>query len=88
MNFAFTEEEERFRAEVARFLADWRDLDAFFCQGHRWPRVRELFRALGERGWLSLGWPADAGGSGRPITWEYILWDEIAYARAARNPPS
>jgi alkylation response protein AidB-like acyl-CoA dehydrogenase len=40
---------------------------------------------LGERGWLSLGWPAAQGG-GRPIAFEYILWDEIAYARAARNP--
>ncbi len=86
MNFRFTPEEERFRAEVVEFLADWRDLDAFFCQGQHWDRVRQLFRAMGERGWLSLGWPAEAGGSGQPITWEYILWDEAAYARAARNP--
>jgi alkylation response protein AidB-like acyl-CoA dehydrogenase len=86
VNFRFAPEEERFRAEVAGFLADWRDLDAFFCQGHKWERVRRLFRAMGERGWLSLGWPADAGGSGRPISWEYILWDEVAYARAARTP--
>jgi alkylation response protein AidB-like acyl-CoA dehydrogenase len=86
LNAAFSAEEERFRAEVVEFLEDWRDLDAFFCQGHKWPRVRALFRALGARGWLSLGWPADAGGPGVPITWEYILWDEVAYARAARNP--
>ena len=65
MNFRFAPEEERFRAEVVEFLGDWRDLDAFFCQGHQWPRVRQLFHAMGERGWLSLGWPADAGGSGR-----------------------
>jgi alkylation response protein AidB-like acyl-CoA dehydrogenase len=86
MNFCFSAEEEAFRAEVADFLDDWRDLDAFFCQGHKWERVKSLFHAMGERGWLSLGWPADAGGSGRPITWEYILWDEVAYARAARTP--
>jgi alkylation response protein AidB-like acyl-CoA dehydrogenase len=86
MNFAFSEEEEAFRAEVIEFLADYRDLDAFFCQGHQWEKVRSLFRAMGERGWLSIGWPADAGGSGKPISWEYILWDEVGYARAARNP--
>jgi alkylation response protein AidB-like acyl-CoA dehydrogenase len=83
---AFSEKEEAFRAEVVEFLADYRDLDAFFLQGHRWPEVRELFRAMGKKGWLSLGWPEAAGGSGAPLTWEYVLWDEVAYARAARNP--
>jgi len=86
VNFAFSPQEEAFRAEVVEFLADWRDLDAFFCQGHKWERVKSLFRALGERGWLSLGWPAEAGGAGKPLAFEYILWDEMGYARAARNP--
>ncbi len=86
MNFSFSEEEERFRSEVRELLEDWQELDAFYCQGHKWPQVRSFFAALGERGWLSLGWPVDAGGAGRPITYEFILWDEIAYARAARNP--
>jgi alkylation response protein AidB-like acyl-CoA dehydrogenase len=85
VNFAFSAEAEAFREEVVAFLAEHRDLDAFFLQGHRWPQVAAFFRALGERGWLSLGWPAEAGG-GKPIAFEYILWDEIAYARAARNP--
>ncbi|HVN40937.1 MAG TPA: acyl-CoA dehydrogenase family protein [Myxococcota bacterium] len=84
MNFRFSQEALRFRDEVVAFLGDWRDLDAFFLQGHRWPRVRDFFRALGERGWLSLGWPGEPGA--RPIEFEYLLWDEIAYARAARNP--
>ena len=86
MRIRFSAAEEAFRAEVVAFLADWRDLDAFFCQGHRWARVRELFRAMGARGWLSLGWPAAAGGAGLPLAFEYVLWDEVAYARAARNP--
>lgn len=86
MNFGFSREEEAFRAEVTEFLADYRDLDAFFLQGHKWQRVRELFEAMGQRGWLSLGWPVAAGGSGAPISHEFILWDEVAYARAARNP--
>lgn len=86
MNFAFSPEEEAFRAEVIEFLADYRDLDAFYLQGHRWPQVKALFEGMGERGWLSLGWPVEAGGAGLPLSYEYILWDEVAYARAARNP--
>jgi alkylation response protein AidB-like acyl-CoA dehydrogenase len=86
VNFAFSAEEEAFRAEVVEFLADYRDLDAFFLQGHRWEAVKALFRAMGERGWLSLGWPAPAGGGAQPLTYEYILWAEVGYARAARAP--
>jgi len=86
VNFRFSPDEEAFRAEVVAFLEDYRDLDAFFCQGHKWTQVRALFQAMGERGWLSLGWPVEAGGSGKPLTVEYILWDEVGYARAARNP--
>jgi alkylation response protein AidB-like acyl-CoA dehydrogenase len=86
VNFDFAPAEEAFRAEVVAFLADWQGLDAFFVQGRKWPEVARFFRALGERGWLSLGWPAAAGGAGLPLAYEFILWDEIAYARAARNP--
>ena len=88
MNATFSAEEERFRAEVVEFLGDYRDLDGFFLQGQKWPRVKALFRAMGERGWLSLGWPSGDGGAERPPSYEYLLWDEVAYARAARNPLS
>jgi hypothetical protein len=86
VNPAFSAEEDAFRAEVVAFLADYRNLDAFFLQGHRWPQVKAFFSALAERDWLALGWPVEAGGSGLPVTYEYILWDEVAYARAARTP--
>ena len=86
MRLRFSAEAEAFRAEVVEFLAGWRDVDGYFGQGLRWERVRALFRALGERGWLSLGWPAETGGGERPLAFEYLLWDEAAYARAARNP--
>ncbi|MDJ0868089.1 MAG: acyl-CoA dehydrogenase family protein [Myxococcota bacterium] len=82
----FSAEEEAFRAEVVEFLQDWRDLDGFFLMGTHWARVSAFFRALGERGWLSLGWPQGAGGLGRSPAYEYILWDECAYVRAARPP--
>lgn len=86
MNPGFSPEEERFRDEVREFLADWSDLDAYFAQGRHWPRVRALLLAMGERGWLSLCWPREWGGLARPISHEYLLWNEVARARAARNP--
>ena len=86
---AFLDPEERaFQDEVREFLEDWRDLDAYLSHGDRWEGVAALFRAIGERGWLSLGWAEDAGGLGRGPSFEYVLWDEVAYARAARNPIS
>ncbi len=88
MNPRFSEAEEAFRTDVRALLADYRDLDGFFKQGHQWPRVKQLFEAMGERGWLSLAWPEVDGGLGRGPAYEYILWDEVAYARAARNPLS
>jgi alkylation response protein AidB-like acyl-CoA dehydrogenase len=88
VNFAFSEAEEAFRTEVRTFLAPYRDLDGFFGQGHKWPEVARLFREMGERGWLALSWPEAAGGLARGPAYEYILWDEVAHARAARNPLS
>lgn len=86
MNLDFSAAEQAFRDEVREFLQDYRDLDGFFCQGHKWPEVRAMFSAMGERGWLALAWPKQYGGLGLGPSYEYILWDEVAYARAARNP--
>jgi alkylation response protein AidB-like acyl-CoA dehydrogenase len=88
MNFRLAPEEEAFRLEVRSLLGDWSDLEGFFFQGRDWPRVKAFFRALGERGWLAVGWPEQAGGLGRSPIYEYLLWDEVAYVRAARPPLS
>lgn len=88
MNFSFSPEEEAFRAEVRELLQSHAGLDGFFLQGHQWPQVKQLFREMGERGWLSLSWPEEWGGRGKGPAYEYLLWNEVAYARAARNPLS
>ena len=88
MNPGFASDEDAFRLEVRAFLRDWRELDGYFQQGRKWAEVKALFRALGARGWLALTWPSEAGGLGRSAAYEYLLWDEAAYARAARNPLS
>lgn len=81
-------EQAAFREEVRAFVAPYRGLGGFMQQGKRWPEVRHFFTAMGERGYLSLTWPRAFGGAERPLYDEFVLWDEIAYARAARNPLS
>ena len=49
-------------------------------------QVEARFRAMAERGWLSIAWAESEGGLGKSIAFEYILWDEVGYARVARNP--
>ncbi len=85
---ALTDEQAAFRAEVRSFLSAYRDLDGYYFQGSRWPRVRALFEELGRRGWLAIAWPAGEGGLGKGPVEEFVLWDEMAYARAARPPLS
>ncbi len=84
MNLSFSAEEEDFRSEVREFLEPYAGLDGFFQQGRKWNEVKAFFREVGKRGWLSLTWPSELGGAGKSETWEYILWDEMAYARAGR----
>jgi alkylation response protein AidB-like acyl-CoA dehydrogenase len=79
--------EQAFREEVRRFLGGHADVHSFFHhEGAADDDQRRLYRALGERNWLALAWPEEAGGLGRPPVYEFILWDELAYARAARPP--
>lgn len=85
MNWTFTPEQEQFRRDVRDFLRERPQLLAprQFFHG-RGGNTRELYRALGERGWLSLAWPREHGGSELSPAYEFLLWDELAYARAAR----
>jgi alkylation response protein AidB-like acyl-CoA dehydrogenase len=86
VNTRFSREELAFQSEVREFLGDYRNLDGFYGQGHKWPEVRALFTAMAQKNWLALSWPKKFGGEGCGPVHEFILWNEIAYARAARNP--
>jgi alkylation response protein AidB-like acyl-CoA dehydrogenase len=85
MNPRFSKEEEAFRREVLAFIDANRDVDGFHFQGSKWPRVKALYRDVGRKGWLAAGWPKAHGGL-ESAACEYILWDEMAYARTARPP--
>ncbi|HEX4579252.1 MAG TPA: acyl-CoA dehydrogenase family protein [Candidatus Dormibacteraeota bacterium] len=72
-----------FAAEVAE-LAHARVSDPRqYFRGRGGP-VRELQRELGERDWLAVSWPVEHGGQGRPLTYEFTLWNTLAYHRATR----
>lgn len=84
MDFAFTDEQERFRAEVRAF-----------CEGHDPPfddptksmglkggYSSTFYRQLGERGWLGLQIPSTYGGAGRPPIYETIFAEELGRCAA------
>ena len=43
---------------------------------------RDVVRRIGADGWLGIGWPKEYGGPGRPITDQYIFFDETRRAGA------
>ena len=43
---------------------------------------RAVVRRIGKDGWLGIGWPTEYGGQGRPVTDQYIFFDETRRAGA------
>ena len=88
MDYRFTEDQEAFRQELRDFLTenlgeDWRgiDPDAYF-HDENWFHIRDLTAKMAERGWLTLAWPKEYGGQGRPHIEQMIYNEETAYFRA------
>lgn len=86
MNFRFTEEEESFREEVRTFI----DAEMTETIRSRWlgglldtPERQEFVTKMADRGWLSMGFPEEYGGSGpaMPLA-QYILNEELHKAQA------
>ena len=72
MEFRFTDEQEAFRLEVREFFKSalgegWGgiDPDSYF-QDDNWRLIRGLTEKLVEKNWLTLAWPEEYGGQGRP----------------------
>lgn len=89
MDFAFSEEEEAFRAELRAFLdvelPDW--WSGMFVDDERaMPFTREMCRKLGERGWLTLAWPAKHGGAAAGVWMQTILREEMWAREEPRGP--
>jgi alkylation response protein AidB-like acyl-CoA dehydrogenase len=88
MNYSANPEQQAFRAEVRSFIQGRLspELRAEIEEHPRkgpGPLLRQLFKEMGERGWLSISWPVEYGGQGMPISYSYILTDEAEYQHIA-----
>ncbi|MBI3743015.1 MAG: acyl-CoA dehydrogenase family protein [Chloroflexi bacterium] len=84
MDFVFSPQDEAFRAEVRDFYrkelpATWyggydeRDTLIQFIKGVR--------KKLATKGWLTMAWPKEYGGSDAPVTQQLVFAEESAYWR-------
>jgi alkylation response protein AidB-like acyl-CoA dehydrogenase len=86
MDFRFSEEEDAFREQVREFVeANMTDTIRSKWLGGLLdtPERQEFVTKMSERGWLSMGFPEEYGGSGEsmPLA-QYILNDELHKAQA------
>lgn len=85
VDFAIAEEERNFRREIREFLAAELRPEAV-REAQSEERIstagKEFIRKLGERRWISLTWPPEWGGQGRPAMDRFVLNDELVYAEA------
>lgn len=76
---------DEFRDEVRAFLADYQDVGGYFHhEGDQRPKIANLYAELGKRNWLALAWPEEVGGQAKHPLFEFVLWNEMARARAVR----
>src|SRR5713226_9401905 len=83
MDFGLSGPEQAFADEVRAFLQA--GTDAGYGSG---AHSHAFTRALGERGWLSMGWPREHGGQARPMSYLLVLLEELAAAGAPFGPLS
>ena len=81
MDFRFSEQQQRLRAEVCAFLTQ--DLGTNHTSDPApmppgYMPARDFERKLGAKGWLGLGWPREYGGGGQPVSHQFIVEEEIA----------
>jgi alkylation response protein AidB-like acyl-CoA dehydrogenase len=89
MDFGYTEEEEKFREKLCRFLD--RELTEEIAR-QNWedkgvgPEARKFSCKLWENGFLGMSWPKEFGGQGLPGTYDFILLDELGKRWGAHVP--
>ena len=85
MEFKFTADEENFRAELREFLS--KELPDGWTgggdeEGGDWDFELEMRKKLADKGWLTMAWPEEYGGSGASHMMQLIFAEEMAYRRA------
>ncbi len=89
MRFDFTPEQQSFRSELRAFLDEelpsgWTG-PADEADDVHWALSMRIRRKLAQRGWLTMSWPREYGGSGAHPTMSLIFAEEMAYRRAPGN---
>jgi alkylation response protein AidB-like acyl-CoA dehydrogenase len=84
MDPTLTQQQREFRGEVRAFLAEPRVRKAVEEIARYRPReepaILEIYRWLGERGWLAASWPVEFGGLGKTVVEAAIVTEEMAFA--------
>lgn len=89
MDFAFSPEDDAFRAELRAFLAEelpawWRGM--FVDDPRVFPETRRLCEQLAARGWLTMAWPREWGGQEASAWRQAILREEMWAHDEPRGP--
>jgi alkylation response protein AidB-like acyl-CoA dehydrogenase len=85
MDFSFSQDDNAFRAELRAFLAaEWHGGtgDASVDSDEEFQRERAFEKKLAQRGWLTMAWPIEYGGSAATNVRQAIMKEECSYARA------
>src|SRR5262245_46084442 len=84
MDYALTPAQEEVRRDVRAFLAEPRVRKAIDEIEHYPPREEpaalDIYRWLGEHGWLAANWPVEYGGLGLTVVESAIVTEEMALA--------
>lgn len=85
MFLEYTPEQQALSRELRAYFRDLMGDDVVGIvqeRGENNPRFREVVRRIGRDGWLGIGWPTEYGGQGRPVTDQFIFFDEVWRAQA------
>lgn len=81
MNLQLTAEQEAFRHAVCALLCEESVRDEVArvrrLPADQEPGLLEVYRRLGERGWLAINWPAEHGGRGSSVVEKAILTEQM-----------
>lgn len=83
MDFSWSAEHVAFRDALRAFIREWRtpELLKEYAEtyGGGGERIGAFHRAIDERGWMRMCWPAEVGGGGRDMLYQYIFVEEMEY---------
>jgi alkylation response protein AidB-like acyl-CoA dehydrogenase len=83
MDFAYTPEQEALRDEVRQFIEDnvtsqiIHEIEESGIR-NRGPQTRDLYKKIGDKGWIGISWPKEYGGQDGSRIDQYIVEEEFS----------